>query len=179
MRPNVFIAVLILCAAGAGCGTFFADATRNLTEAPVRACDDAHLRKHTRHLARAAWAQYVRAHAEQQFSKEFADGFKDGFADYLYEGGNGQPPAVPPFAYQLRRYEMPEGQTAIDQWYSGFAAGSAAAIDSGERNNIVVPLSAPPVDAARRRAGGPPGPAPAPADELPPPRPLGPGPPSG
>jgi hypothetical protein len=173
MRRNVLTIALTLCAASAGCETFFGDACRNLTESPIRGCDDTRLKAGTRREARAAWDQYCRAHGDQHFSKDFAEGFKAGFADYLYEGGDGLPPAVPPFPYTLRRYETPQGHAAIEEWYAGFAAGSAAARESGLRDTIVLPLSAPPLDAVGRDPAQsrvpPPSAAPAPVPSGPPP----------
>src|SRR4051812_14991377 len=97
MRCNVLLLTGILCAGGAGCGTFYADAARNLIEAPIRACDDMQLRKRCRQLARSTWEQDGCAHAPEGFSEHFAAGWIAGFADFLYEGGPGLPPAVPPF----------------------------------------------------------------------------------
>ncbi|HEX5270924.1 MAG TPA: hypothetical protein VFW33_10570, partial [Gemmataceae bacterium] len=121
IRPRVLMAALILCAGGTGCDTFFRDACRNLTETPIRGCDDARLKMQTHRAGRQAWDRWCAAHAGQHFSGDFAEGFKAGFADYLYEGGDGQPPAVPPFPYTLRRYETPQGHVAIEEWYHGFA----------------------------------------------------------
>jgi hypothetical protein len=189
MRPNFLLVGVVLCAAGAGCtspynepgcGTLYDDAARNLTQIPVRALDDVHLKKRLRQIAARAWDDYSRAHAGQGFSPDFADGFRAGYADFLYSGGPGLPPAVPPFPYQLRRYESPEGHLAIEQWYAGFSLGSEVARDSGLRENVVIPLSQPPINAVERHSAGPVAPLPpvadppAPAEELPPPRPADP-----
>ena len=134
----------------AGCETLYEDAARNVTEAPIRSLDDLHLKMRLRRVARRAWDDYAHAHGEEHFSPDFADGFRAGFADYLYEGGPGLPPAVPPFPYQLRHYETPAGHLAIDQWYAGFALGFDVARASGLRENIVIPLSQPPINAVPR-----------------------------
>src|SRR5690348_180498 len=185
MRLRVCLVAIALGAAGAGCntpafpepgcGTMYEDAARNIIESPIRGCDEAHLKLEPRKLARRAWDAYARTHCDGEASSDFADGFKTGFADYLYEGPPGLPPAVPPFPYQLRRYATPEGHAAIEQWYAGFAAGADVARASGLRDNIVIPLSQPPINAVERRLGGnpaaPPRADPAPA-ELPAPRPV-------
>jgi hypothetical protein len=173
-----------LCAGGAGCSPFLQDGVRNVTEAPVRKCDDIKLCWRARHLAAAAWAQ-VRRSAPKTFSADYAEGFKDGYADYVIAGGNGEPPGVPPFRYRLTPYASPAGHQAIEDWYAGFRHGAAVARASGERENVVIPLSAPPINAVDLRAGdyGPPSPPPPPqqpprpaVEELPPPRVLpGPG----
>jgi len=175
MRSNVLLVVGVLCAVGAGCETLYEDAARNLTEAPIRSIDDVHLKMRLKKLARRAWEEYAAAHIDQHFSSDFAEGFRSGYADYLYEGGPGLPPAVPPFPYQLRPYETPQGHLAIDRWYAGFALGSDVARASGLREFVVIPLSQPPINAVPRPSGNPlvPPASPAPA-ELSMPRPVGP-----
>ncbi len=159
-----------------GCNTLYADVVRNVVEAPVRGCDDAKLKSQLGKLARRAWDDY-RSRCAQEFSADFADGFRQGYADYLYEGPPGLPPAVPPFPYQLRRYETPQGHAAIEQWYAGFAAGAEAAKASGVRDLVVIPLSQPPINIGEYQPRGapvaplPPQPAPA---ELPAPHPAAP-----
>jgi hypothetical protein len=189
MRATVLLLVGVVCGAGAGCrtpaypepgcGTLYEDVVRNVTEAPVRGGDDAHLKLQLRRLARRAWDDYA-AHSPSPPSADFGEGFRTGFADYLYEGPPGQPPAVPPFPYQLRRYATVEGHAAIEQWYAGFAAGAEAAKASGLRDLIVIPLGQPPINAVDPRLDGPrpapspaaPAPGPPPVEVLPPPRPA-------
>jgi hypothetical protein len=176
MRLRLLAVAVVLCPVAAGCGTFFADAARNIFEAPVRSCDDCHLRMRLHHVAERAWDEVVAAHPERRSSHDFADGFVAGYADYLYRGGPPLPPAVPPFCYQLRWYETPQGHLAIEQWYAGFAEGAAAAQASGLRDTVVIPLSQPPINAVKRPDIVTPAPvappaAPPPAD-LPPPRVL-------
>jgi hypothetical protein len=176
MRLRLVLLVLAL-GPSTGCQTFFLDVGRNVTELPIRACDDDKLLLRLHRLADEAWVHYQVAHAPHAFSDDFARGFKAGFASYLYRGGNGQPPATPPFPYTLSRYESVEGHRAILEWYEGYAEGAAAAKASGLREQVVIPLSAPPINAVRRpdwdsnqqAAPAPPVPAP---PELPPPRPA-------
>jgi hypothetical protein len=167
---------LALGAASTGCQTFYLDIGRNVTELPIRACDDDKLILRLRHLADEAWPHYQATHAPHALSDDFERGFKAGFVSYLYRGGNGQPPATPPFPYTLLRYETVEGHRAILEWYEGYAEGATVAKASGVREQIVIPLSAPPINAVRRpdwdsdqAAPAPPAPAPA---ELPAPRPA-------
>jgi hypothetical protein len=186
MRPNTLLAAVILGMASAGCGTFWENTCRNLTEAPIYGVNECRVSARSERLARQAWDAVSRSHPGETYSADFAGGFQDGFADYLESGGNGQPPAVPPFRYRLARYQTPEGYRAIEEWYAGFRAGAAAARDSGLREQFVMPLSAPPINAVETRPGAHPGPAdglmaapPHTREELPPPRvvePIGPAP---
>jgi hypothetical protein len=176
MRPKLALLTLPLCALSTGCQTFYLDIGRNVTELPIRACDDDKLIVRLNHLADDAWVHYQAAPGTHAFSEDFARGFKAGFVSYLYRGGNGQPPATPPFPYTLVRYETVEGHRAILEWYEGYAEGATVAKASGVRELIVIPLSAPPINAVPRRDWGsemqaaPPVQAPS---ELPPPRPAG------
>ena len=179
MRPGVLAVTLAWSAAGAGCGTFYQDAARNLTESPIRAADSCCITHRNHRLARAAWARVERDAPPKLYSVHYARGFKEGYADYLDAGGDNQPPAVPPFCYRLSYYQTPAGLAAIEDWYAGFRQGSLAARESGLRATFLVPLSAPPVGAPGLSAQpppfhppAPPAAVPPPAPELPPPTPL-------
>jgi hypothetical protein len=170
MRLRGLIVAAVLCA---GCTPFVQDGVRNVAEAPIRRCDDLKLCLQANHQAAVAWAE-VRASTPKTFSSDYADGFKDGFVDHVIAGGNGDPPAVPPFRYRLTPYASAEGHQAIKDWYAGFRHGAEVAHTSGARARVVIPLSAPPINAVNPHAADstpPPAPRPEPA-ELPPPRPL-------
>jgi hypothetical protein len=96
-------------------------------------------------LAEQAWKDLVSKTPEPQFSEHYEDGFKDGFCDYLFLGGSGSPPPLPPRRYWKRQFETPEGHLAIGQWYDGFVHGAAAAEASGYRQFVAVPPSLGPV----------------------------------
>jgi hypothetical protein len=112
------------------------------------------------------------------FSAAYRKGFLKGYADYLYYGGKGEPPPVPPLCYLLLHDQNPPGHAEAQDWFAGFRHGAAEARNSGRREFIEVPLSIPySGDIYRRRYSGPPPdrerPAerlPLPAEELPPPR---------
>jgi hypothetical protein len=93
-------------------------------------------------LAEEAWAQFQGALPDACYSEDFGDGFKAGFADYLYAGGNGEPPPVPPRQYWKAQYETPQGQQMMQDWLRGFRHGAAVARDSGYRETVTVPASA-------------------------------------
>jgi hypothetical protein len=206
MRWTGVAVAWVLCAAGTGCVTtgaatgeynFLANSFRNLGEWPL--VGTAECRRAVRDCQRAkeAWREAQAACPDQAFSKDYAEGFIAGFRDYLDAGGNGLPPAVPPFRYRLARYDSPAGHQAVEDWYAGFRHGAAAARASGFRELNVIPLSAPPVDAVAEAqngggngsgpaglsfgpgaapggppAGGLPPPLEVVPDQLPPPRPV-------
>jgi hypothetical protein len=170
-----YVLLLALCAANGGCSSFLEDSLRNLSEAPVRGLDELAYCSRNQEEAEEAW-QLERRKGPERYSRDFGAGFVAGYADYLDAGGTGSPPAVPPFRYRLVCYETPEGAQAIEEWYTGFRQGAAAARASGGRAARVIPLSAPPINALadRPRTGAaakpavvPPAEAP---EQLPPPR---------
>ncbi|HKI37790.1 MAG TPA: hypothetical protein VKA46_38410 [Gemmataceae bacterium] len=166
MRSNSLILAVILCAANAGCGTvwsntggtFWVNTVRNTVEAPIYGMDKCYISRRNYYLAQQAWHEVSRTHPGQPFSSDYGKGFIDGYADYLESGGNGQPPAVPPFCYRLSRYQTPQGYQAIEEWYAGFRAGATAAMASGLRQLFILPLSAPPINAVERNPATPAGP---------------------
>jgi hypothetical protein len=170
MRRNVLLLAIALGTASAGCGSFWENTARNLTEAPIYGIDTHRITQRNDRLAREAWAEVSQANPKHAFSPDYADGFIEGYADYLESGGNGQPPAVPPYRYRLSRYQTPEGVRAIEDWYAGFKHGAAVAQASGLREVIVLRLSAPPINAVETRPTAPA--VPAIPHELPPPRAL-------
>ncbi len=160
MRPGILAVTVVWCAAGVGCGTFFQDAARNILETPIRAVDDCRISRRNHCLAAEAWDAVEAQAGPKHFSPDYACGFKDGFADYLESGGDGLPPAVPPFRYRLSRYQTPQGIHTVEEWYEGFRHGAAAARASGLREKFLVQLSAPPINAvAATQAPSPPSPA--------------------
>jgi hypothetical protein len=92
-------------------------------------------------LARKVWADTLRATDGQCFSADFGRGFRDGFTDYLYAGGTGEPPPLPPRRYWKVGYQTSEGRQAIQDYFDGFRYGSAACRDGGYRQYTTVPSS--------------------------------------
>jgi hypothetical protein len=97
--------------------------------------------RRNRELADEAWGSYFSKHPTLEYSKDFESGFKEGFADYLYSGGTGAPPPVPPRCYWNYKYETPEGHQAAQSWFAGFRAGAESARESGYRKLVLIPAS--------------------------------------
>ena len=124
-----------------------------------------------RQWAEAAWQDVRRTHPAASYSEDYVRGFKDGFEHYLYWGGNGEPPPVPPRRYRTVTYQTPEGYRAIEHWFAGFRHGASAAQESGYRQWVTGPSALRAPD-----AGPPPSALPAPALPLPAPVPCAPAP---
>jgi hypothetical protein len=144
MRLKHYLALLGLCAVAPGCTPL-----KNVAEVvicePAIYCmgmDDFVSRCRNRQLADEAWYHFQSALPDCEYSIDFGDGFKTGFCDYLYAGGNGDPPVVPPRSYWKPAYETPQGQLMMQDWFRGYRHGSAVAMESGYRRAVVLPASA-------------------------------------
>lgn len=150
MRPASIFFALGLLALGSGCETPIGSGfevwrytTRNFFELPLDSRDDCVERGKHQHEAEAAWKKVQDEHPDHLYSVYYVRGFRDGFADYLYAGGNGEPPVVPPWYYRRTVHETQEGLTATEDWFAGFRHGARVAQESGLRDLVVVPISLP------------------------------------
>src|SRR5207248_2959690 len=124
-----------LCLVATGCSPFV-NATRTLVIEPLQFCergDKAAEFLRDRKLANAAWGRVMSCGLGAWYSADYERGFKDGYTDYLFAGGNGQPPPVPPRDYWGVQNKTPEGQQAAEDWFAGYRHGAASAMDSGYR----------------------------------------------
>jgi hypothetical protein len=116
----------------------------NMTFDPTSHFDDRIEVLRNRQLARLAWERVESApDAHGPYSRDYERGFVKGFEDYVYAGGTGEPPPVPPFPYWGIYHQTPSGHRAIEDWYAGFRHGARAARESGYREQVEVPLSRP------------------------------------
>src|SRR5205814_477965 len=99
--------------------------------------------KRNRRWAESAWCEYTSwsggGTKGVHHSTDYADGFKDGYAEYLYRGGDGEPPLVAPLRYRHTRYQTPQGYQAIEDWFAGYRHGASVARDTGVRRFITGP----------------------------------------
>jgi len=143
MRMRFAFGILGPCFMSFGCGPF-ALATHVLVIEPIQYCktaDDILERRRDYTLAEETWQVFAQAHPDHPSSPDYANGFKDGFADYVYAGGTGEPPPLPPRQYWRITYETPQGHQAIEDWFSGFRFGAAVARGSGYRELVTIPSS--------------------------------------
>lgn len=143
MRAKMALVLLGLGLACQGCAPLWQSARSSLVQPLIyrRTVTDAKECHRNRELADAAWADFFSKHTNIEYTKDFECGFKEGFADYLYSGGAGAPPPVPPRCYWNYKYETPEGHKAIHNWFAGFREGAVCAKQSGYRQLTVVPAS--------------------------------------
>jgi hypothetical protein len=143
MRLKHILALLGLCAVAPGCAPLKQVARVIICE-PAAYClgmDETVACMRDSDLAQEAWAHFSSAVPDNPYSEDFAAGFKDGFADYLWAGGNGEPPAIPPRQYWTPNYQSPDGIALMNDWFRGFRLGAAVARDSGYREAVIIPAS--------------------------------------
>jgi hypothetical protein len=175
MRTLGILAIMAVCATAAGCSGFVRSIERNFTVLPLQGFDECRMKCRNHLRAVEAW-DMLEESSPEHYTPDFADGFVAGYADYLDNGGNGDPPAIPPFRYRTVKYQTPDGVEAINQWYAGWRHGTLMAKASGMRELEVIPLSAPPINAVPPDNDvpgtlSPPQPLP-PPEQLPNPRPI-------
>jgi hypothetical protein len=139
MRTRLCLLVLGLCISGQGCN-LIVNMGRNAVFETSRNTSAVVEEVRNGGLANAAWKDFEEANGGQSYSTDYARGFKYGFADYLYAGGNGNPPPQPPSHYWCVRYQTPAGYEAIQDWFAGYRQGALAAKQTGLRESVIVPL---------------------------------------
>jgi hypothetical protein len=75
----------------------------------------------------------------ETWSCDYAAGFKAGFAEFLWRGGNGEPPPLPPLKYRALSYQTAAGYHAIEEWFDGYREGAKAAYEGGYRDLVTGP----------------------------------------
>src|SRR2546430_12335094 len=126
MRTQGILAVLAACAVSSGCYEFLHNALRNLTETPIQALDECRMSWRNRRRAEEAWA-LICGGGRREYSADYAAGFKAGYADYLDNGGHGDPPAGPPFCYPTLKDQTPGGVEAVNGGVARRKAGAGVA----------------------------------------------------
>lgn len=91
-----------------------------------------------RSWAEQAWQNESGACPGGPPSEHYELGFKDGFVDFVYAGGDGQPPPVPPRRFWNLKWRSPQGHSAADEWFAGYRHGAKSARAGGYRNLGVV-----------------------------------------
>ena len=95
--------------------------------------------REARLLAEQAWGEI--AASVPNASRDFENGYVEGFADYLYRGGTGAPPVIPPRGYWHLRFLNHFGKATINEWYEGFRQGAENCKARGLREMWLVPTS--------------------------------------
>ena len=137
IRPLLMWGVAALSLSGSGCALLSdgASVTAYRVKESVADCRES---ARNRKWAEQAWANVGRANPDARFSAGYADGFEAGFTNYLYRGGNGDPPPLPPRQYRGVKYQTPQGYRAIEDWFEGYRHGTGTARESGKRRGVIL-----------------------------------------
>ncbi len=100
--------------------------------------DKVRSRRLYRTWAEEAWQLEQQGCQDSGLSQEFGMGFRDGFVDYVYAGGTGEPPPVPPRRFWNASLRSPEGQQLAQQWFNGYRRGAQVARDGGYRSMATI-----------------------------------------
>jgi hypothetical protein len=84
--------------------------------------------------AEEAWSQDgVGCVADGCSGRDYKAGFMDGFVDFVFAGGTGEPPPLPPRTFWNLDLRLPAGRERANQWFAGYRHGSRVARESGYR----------------------------------------------
>ena len=139
-----FCLLVVTLTATPGCNVFFL-AKRTLKYEPRDfdlTLDEAAACEQYARWAEEAWGAYLDTAPSVSISPDFERGFREGFVDFVFAGGTGEPPAVPPRHFWRTMYRNPHGDQAINDWSSGFRTGASAAHHGGFRDRALVPVFA-------------------------------------
>jgi hypothetical protein len=100
--------------------------------------------------AKRAWREEAANCSGEVGGPEYQSGFEDGFVDYVFAGGTGEPPPVPPRRFWNMDLRTPRGSALAEQWFAGYRHGAQVAREGGYRE----------LSAVRSSLAGPPGPPP-------------------
>jgi hypothetical protein len=138
MRPVTALLLFGLSVLCSGCA-LIEDSCRNFCVAACCPFETHQELARNRLWAENAWAKACTTGGPRGFSEDYAQGFKDGYAEYLYRGGDGEPPLLAPKRYRHVQYQTPQGYMAVEEWFAGYRHGTAVARDTGARRWITGP----------------------------------------
>jgi hypothetical protein len=131
----IYGAFVAWCISASGC-TICQNAMRTVWHEPA-----AYSWKHDRRRSVEAYRQWADAALADEAGRcpdlfgepDYVMGFRDGFVDFVYLGGTGEPPPVPPRHFWNVMLRSPEGKVRANLWFDGYRHGAAVARDGGYR----------------------------------------------
>ena len=72
---------------------------------------------------------------------EYRAGFLDGFTDFVFAGGTGEPPPIPPRRYWNAALRSPAGKELAEEWFAGYRHGARVAHEGGYRDSVTIATS--------------------------------------
>jgi hypothetical protein len=134
---------VVVCLALGGC-QFPVYIVNNLSYEVCRCLDDSKNKQDIAKLAEQNWKRTVCGSNEHEpHSEDYHAGFIEGFSYFVFRGGDGEPPPVPPQCYWKESFRTPEGQVRVQNWFNGFRVGAQTAREGNYRSLELLPLSRP------------------------------------
>ncbi len=136
-------ALLIGCLGSTGCSVWSYAWQVNVSERKLfcEEDDDAISMATYRSWADQAWDETGACCPEGCLTLDYSWGFREGFADFVYAGGDGEPPAMPPRIYWQADMRSREGAAAVASWFEGYRHGARVAREGGYRDATTIRLS--------------------------------------
>lgn len=94
-----------------------------------------------REWAELEWQQTLLACGDAAATPSYAAGFQDGFVDYVYAGGTGEPPPVPPREFWNVALRSLDGKAMVNEWFEGYRHGAQVAMEGGYRTLATIHTS--------------------------------------
>jgi hypothetical protein len=91
--------------------------------------------------ADAVWREESLSCPEFAARPDYSLGFHDGFVDYVYAGGTGEPPPIPPRHLWNVDFRSEEGHQRTEDWYAGYRHGAQVARVGGYRDLATIRTS--------------------------------------
>jgi hypothetical protein len=131
-----YIALVAWCISATGC-TICQLARRTVWQEPA-----AYSWKHDRRHSTETYLQWANTELAEEASRcpdlfgnpDYVMGFRDGFVDFVWAGGTGEPPPIPPRQFWNVMLRSPDGKTRANLWFDGYRHGAAVARDGGYRD---------------------------------------------
>lgn len=91
--------------------------------------------------AQQAWSEELSQGLIDGITPQYERGFLDGFVDYVYAGGNGEPPPVPPRRFWGIDARVGDGKNWAVDWMDGYRHGARVANEGGYRQRVLIPTT--------------------------------------
>ena len=124
------------CTLGTGCCSTGYLALRTLVTEPYHFCfkvDRLRSMSIYRELAEQEWARVLESCGEAPLTPDYHAGFEEGFVQYVYAGGTGEAPPVPPREFWNVALRAENGKQRVNDWFEGYRHGSQVAAEGGYR----------------------------------------------
>src|SRR4051812_31229064 len=140
-RLGLYGLISLACMCSGGCCRLLGLAYRTTVFEPRvynTYCDASESRDLYAKWANEAWLEESQGCPDAALKPDYVDGFRDGFVEFVYAGGTGEPPPVPPRIYWNTWARDAVGKQRAADWFDGYRHGVRVAREGGFRARAVV-----------------------------------------